>query len=320
MKRHTRRHSFSLTRWLSLIVALSGVALTLTQIILQYLDQEGICFNDSCQVVEEHTKIDPLYFNLAGLGFFLLLTLVARSTPKTGRLATNLRQYLLLAGIAAEGVLFNFQQVVIGTYCSYCLLILALVVVLNLLAGSARHILRATTVFAAVLAAFAVLNFASSGPMQSLSAGTMAIKGQDDGSCTSYLIFSSTCTHCEATLEAIRTTDRTIHFNPIDQIDVLAMEDLTYLDHYQPQVNLQLLRALGIEEVPVLVTRSGDSMVITSGESAIIRLLTGPTAEQANGIEVQSTMSAPILEGQSSTDSCTVSEDCSDAPLVPGLP
>ena len=128
------------------------------QIVLLVLGRDGICLSQGCQVVDELTRVPPLVFNLAGLFFFQAVAWGVFRTDTEKAIRWRIVQWLLLAGLAAEGVLVGFQLFVVGVFCTYCLIILGCIVLLNLLAGK-KQLLAGTFVFASVFLAFSSLQF-----------------------------------------------------------------------------------------------------------------------------------------------------------------
>ena len=94
------------------------------QIVLLVLGRDGICLSQGCQVVDELTRVPPLVFNLAGLFFFQAVAWGVFRTDTEKAIRWRIVQWLLLAGLAAEGVLVGFQLFVVGVFCTYCLIIL----------------------------------------------------------------------------------------------------------------------------------------------------------------------------------------------------
>ncbi len=57
------------------IVAFLASVLTGVQAFLIVTGREGICLNDGCEVVDSFPHLPPLYFNIAGFVFFMILPL-----------------------------------------------------------------------------------------------------------------------------------------------------------------------------------------------------------------------------------------------------
>ena len=151
---------------LATCIALLAGILTAAQSGFILLRGDSFCLNDGCRVVEELTRVPPLVVNLAGLLFFLTVLAGLRAARRLPRRLPRFVAPLLLAGLAVEGVLFAFQLFVAGAFCSYCLAILAAVVLLNLLLGL-RQTAHGLVIFLAALLAFASLELQRPGQSDS---------------------------------------------------------------------------------------------------------------------------------------------------------
>jgi hypothetical protein len=256
---------------LSLLIAIAGVIVTAIQVALLHLQGSGICLDEGCHIVDSMTTVEPLYFNLAGLAFFLVVSFglfLARRGSDNWRGFVSL---LLLAALAGEAVLLSFQMEIAQVYCSYCLVILSLVALCNLFLGL-KQLAKGLIVFSAVMLAFASLDFgAAQNGSISLNSGTMA-RFEPGGETEHHytLFFSSTCNHCETIIEELETRSRcTVAFNPVDTITTFTFPGVIFTQEYRPQINRDFLKKLDISEVPVLLSREADSISIIRGESAI---------------------------------------------------
>jgi uncharacterized membrane protein len=297
--------------------ALVASLLIAAQIGFIFYKGTSICLNEGCKVVEELTRVSPLVFNLVGLCFFQVIfwgLRVARNEPR--RLPQWVKT-LLLAGLAAEGVLISFQYLVAQTFCAYCLGILAFIVILNLLLGF-RQIVPGLLLFIVVSLAFASLKISPpQSSQQAFTAGIFASRTGAEKQPENFLFFSSTCAHCEKVIAALQTNNRaTVHFNPIDQVKDLDLAGISRNGTYSPTVNKALLSALGIEEIPVLMTKTPEGLSIRRGETAILAYLgktTLPDTARQSG-----TSPAPVpqssIPGLDTRDSCSVATDCADDP------
>ncbi len=256
---------------MSRFVALLGSAITLVQVVLLASERQAICLNDGCRVVDSLTTIPPIFFNIGGFVFFQTVFWgywIAGRDPGRRRLVN----VVLLAALAAEGVLVAFQHYVAQTFCSYCLIILAFVLLLNILAGL-RHLVAAGLVFAAVLAAFASLQFSGGGldPLADLDSGSYGVLdgGGDEGG-KKYLFFSSNCKYCEEIIEDLDAEGPcAIRFNPIDEIDAFGLAEAERRQSYSPRINRAALDHFGIEQIPVLLVRSPQSLELYTGAGSI---------------------------------------------------
>lgn len=274
-----------------------------------------LCLNGGCQVVEKLTRVSPLVFNVVGFFFFLVVYWGLYWARGEMRRLPHFIKSLLLAALAVEAVLIGFQYLVAQTFCAYCLGILTFIILLNLLLGW-RQIVPGFLVFAAATLAFASLDLNQNAPgEQAFTAGVFAsrpglLKDPDN-----YLFYSSTCAHCEKVIAALKNNARaTIHFNPIDKVTTIDLAKTTLNASYSPALNKALLASLGIDEIPVLMTRTADGWAIRRGETAILAHLSLPARTTG-----QSGYSAPPatqagIPGLDGSEGCQVSTDCaSDA-------
>jgi uncharacterized membrane protein len=242
-------------QWTSLCAG----AIIALQIGIILFQGEPFCLNDGCRIVEKLTVIPPLYINISGLSFFLVLFVVSRWFSKMDSLL-DLPRVLLLLGLMVEGVLVSYQLFVIQTFCSYCLIIFSIIVALNILYGW-RQVIIALPLFSAVVVAFTVLNFSPAALLalrgETLASGTYAVKKCDTPAKQLYFFFSSDCPHCKNVLSVLENCNNCeFHFNPIDKNQVLAMPDLEYSPYYSHSLNRLVLSMLNITTIPVLLLQN----------------------------------------------------------------
>jgi hypothetical protein len=254
----------------AIISFLAGL-LTAIQAVLLYTGAKGLCFNDACAIVDSMTNIPPIFFNIGGFLFFLTLFWLFLLGRKGSEYWHKFARLLLLSGLTAEAVLVFFQHSIARVFCSYCLVIFAIIVLLNLCCGL-RQLVRGVALFTAVLAACFSLQFvpSSSGRGASLDLGSMAtINGKKDG-VRLYLFFSASCRHCEKVIEALSTNNSCgVRFNPIEKIEKFTIPTAVMVADYDPQINRSLLQSLSINEVPVLLAKDLDEVLVIKGEKHI---------------------------------------------------
>ncbi len=258
-----------------LFVAGIGSIIALIQIILLLLQQDTICFNDGCAIVESFTKVSPVFFNLAGLVFFQVIFWTLYRTDFKSSFWSLFVKLLLLGGIAAEGVLVGYQNFVAHAFCSYCLIILSLIVVLNLLQGF-KHILTAIAVFLAVQIGFASLQFTTPAGEQEfiLNKGIMTTIDGENKDKKFYLFFSSTCPHCEEVIQSLKESPvHPVSFNPVDQVEKLNIPFGYQSTPYDYNINISFLANFGITEIPVLLVEDGDDFLLIRGKNQIINTI-----------------------------------------------
>jgi len=301
---------------LSFIAALVGIGLTAAQIVLLTLQGKGICFNEGCEIVDSLTLVPPLYINIAGLLFFLLAGFGLSRAKSGSDLWRGFVSLLLIAGMAAEAVLVFFQHKVVEAYCSYCLIILGLVIVANLFMGL-KQMFKGVVVFSAVFIALLSVNLSVDvGRKDNLAEGTLARLERTGASTDLYLFFSSTCPHCEVVIEALKQSEIcTLNFNPVDSINEFTFPGSTVSALYQPEINKAFLKEINISEVPTLLSRQPGLISIIQGEGPILRFLekncAAPKApSESVSITGQSDQSGFLPPEKE--ESCSIDADCED--------
>ncbi len=256
---------------MSLLLALAGCLLTGFQAALILYRGNGICFNEGCAIVDSLTLVSPLYFNLAGFLFFLLVAASIHQARKDSPIWQRFVSVLLISGFAAEAVLFSFQLFVTKVFCSYCLIIFGLVVFANIFIGL-KQIFRGCCIFTAIVMAFASLDFGvDAGPTEkSLEYGSIARITISDSTHELYFFFSPTCPHCEAVIEKLKNgVACTVNFNPIAVLDTFSFPGADRASEYTPQINIDFLQSLGISNIPTLVDKYEGGITIWTGSDLI---------------------------------------------------
>ncbi|MDD2467484.1 MAG: hypothetical protein PHI97_26170 [Desulfobulbus sp.] len=232
---------------------------------------------------------------------------------------------LLLAGLAAEGVLVGFQQIIAGAFCTYCLIVLGFIILLNLLAGF-KQLLAGAFVFGVVLLAFSSLEFQNN-PKKSktLHEGVFASRTGPSSATTVYLFYSSTCAHCQRVLEVMaKKSAISMHFNPIDTITSINVPGVTLNGQYDPKINKTLLESLDIEEIPVLLERKANGYAIIKGETAIMAYFDGLDAQNQQStistggrLQASPEIDSLLPRANNEVDGCSVNTDCDAIPSLP---
>ena len=306
------------------IISFLASVLTVVQVVLLRTGAKGLCFNDGCAIVDTMTNISPLFFNIAGFLYFQTLFWLLLGGRNGSEYWHKLARLLLLAGLAAEAVLLFFQHSIATVFCSYCLVIFAIIALLNLCCGL-RQLVRGVVIFVAVLGACLSLQFGPSakGGGASLDSGSMAMvtgKG-DDGRL--YLFFSASCSHCEKVIEAIGSDNIcTVRFNPVEKIEKFSVRGATLSPDYEPKVNRTVLQSLSINEVPVLIAKTEEEILVLKGEKRIGEYLQ-KTCRQSSNVDFSGTSQVlppgynifPEVQ-KSKEDACSLDTDC-DTSVAP---
>jgi hypothetical protein len=260
----------TIIQWFSLLAC----AIIITQVVFILTSGEAFCLNDGCRVVEKLTIVPPLFINLTGLVYFIVLFSVSRWSTTRKRMRPDRPHLLLLLGLATEGVLLGYQLFVLRTFCSYCLVIFTIIVLLNILYGW-QQMRYGLPLFAAVLAAFAVLNFSPASLLalqnKNLDGGTYGVRKCANPVKKLYFFFSADCPHCKNVLTVLDNCNSCdFHFNPIDKNQGLTISDIDRNQSYNPSLNRVILSMLNIKTIPVLLVQDPEGFTFIKGEKQII--------------------------------------------------
>lgn len=299
------------------LIALCGSLLTAAQILLVLFRGEAVCIGDGCRIVENLTTVPPVVFNIAGLLFFQAVLWGGVLEMRNPGRPIRVVKLMLLAGMACEGVLVSFQYYVSEAFCLYCLVILALVLLLNLSLGG-RQTGKGVLIFVSVFLVFSGLQFKSATAGQpaddSLAGGTYGMRPAQDSGPQLSLFFSASCRYCEEVIASLHErTTCSVRFQPVEEISSLDVPGLQRAPGYSPDINRNFLRALGIDQIPVLMAKDSEGIRILKGEGPISSYLDRycPVDAAAAG----SSGSSPSQAGGAvppDDGACSVSEDCAE--------
>ena len=129
-----------------------------------------------------------------------------------------------------------------------------------------------------------------------------------------YLVFSSTCPHCAEVIRTLESCNScNLHFNPIDQVDSLALPGVERSSSCDPAVNRGLLALLGIEEVPVLLVPSPEGFSVIRGGERILAFVRAECFQAAPLLNVDPSRSlddGSLSIFRDEDDSCDVTVEC----------
>lgn len=302
---------------MTVLISLCGSLLTAAQILLVLFRGEAACIGDGCRIVESLTTVPPILFNCAGLVFFQAIFWGAMAEWKKPGRTIKAVKVMLLAGMACEGVLVAFQYYISEAFCLYCLVILALVLLLNLSLGT-RQIGTGILIFISVFMVFSGLQFKSAAAGQAedapLTGGTYGLRPAPGNGPQLYLFFSSSCRYCEEVIGALKERPGcTVRFQPVEEIGDFTFPGMKQAPGYSPAINRNFLQTLGIDQIPVLMARDAEGIRILKGEGPISRYLDRYCPAEPPAGETGSSPPAPSSIVPTQDDgSCTVLEDCAD--------
>ena len=140
------------------MVALGASIIIALQILIRLITGSSFCLNAGCQVVESLTTISPLYLDLAGLIFFLVVFWLLFNQKPKSIYNIDLIGMTLVSGLVFDATLIAYQVFVAHIFCSYCLIIFALVILLTVLYGL-RQVTIGIAILSAVGLSFSILTF-----------------------------------------------------------------------------------------------------------------------------------------------------------------
>lgn len=261
------------TERLKQIIAFGASVIVAIQIGVILINGSAVCPNAACELVEEQTTITPLGLNILGFLYFQSVFWAMRWQARNEMGVTNWISLLLVAGLAAESVLFSFQLFVIQAFCAYCLLVLALILLLNILNGK-NQIWYGAALLVAIVIGFSVLRFnpvSASSKELSLEKGIYGTRTCVNPSKQIYLIFSEHCSHCIKVINALEGCNSCeLHLNPIDRIDAFQFDGFKTNATFSAKVNRSILAMFGIDTIPVLLVENTDGFQFIRGTDRII--------------------------------------------------
>lgn len=268
----TQKTKFKIMRW----AALGAATMIALQIAIQLITGSSLCLNAGCEIVEHLTTISPLYLNILGLiYFFLLFWLLFNLKPKFW-FDIDLIGLMLVSGLVFDAALMAYQIFVARTFCGYCLIIFALMIILTLLYGL-RQMAVGVAILAAVGLSFSILTFFPMGAKSktySLKTAAYGVKSCSSPTKEIYLIFSSDCPHCQKVIETLNNCNSCdLYLNPIDTVKSLHLSGLELNHQFSPEINRLILKVLAIDSVPVLVVKDAESYRFIRGEETIINFI-----------------------------------------------
>jgi len=299
------------------ITALIASLITALQAAMGLIYGSTFCPNEGCKVVENLTTISPLYFNLMGLIFFQCVFWGLRFQKNKSKQPVDLLAIILITGLVFDSVLLGYQLFVVHTFCAYCVLIFAIVLILNLSYGK-RQTAAGIAVAAVTIFSFSVLTFIPTGGLshtEPLKNAAFGVK-----SCTAptkeiYLIFSSNCPYCENVLQTLSNCNSCdLYLNPIDDIKSISNIELEPNPEFAPEINRLVLSVMGIDTVPVLVVKSDGGYRFIKGESKIVNYVQHACFTEADVLYLKDGISTDDQQGLTViTDQegeCSVAIDC----------
>jgi len=300
------------------IIALIASLVVGVQIIVAIIVGSSICPTQGCKIVEGLMIISPLLLNFLGLLFFQMVFWIRGLKKKTFCGIAPLG-VLLLCGLVFDSILLGYQVYVAQTFCLYCLVVFGFVLLLNLLNGR-KQVILGLAVMGVTLFSFSIMSFV---PGTRVSK-TFSLKNTAYGmkSCSSatkeiYLLFSSKCSHCQSIIKSMNQCNSCdLYLNPIDDIETLDIDGIELNEGFSPRINGHILTVLGIDTVPVLVSKGPDTYSIIKGEKNILNYIrhTCFTSDDVLYLDKSiSTDDEEISVFSEESGECSVTVDCPES-------
>jgi uncharacterized membrane protein len=297
-------------------VAIGATAMIAFEIAIQLITGSSLCLNAGCKVVEQLTTISPLYLNILGLIYFVVLFWLLFNLKPTYWFDIDLIGLMLVSGLVFDAALMAYQIFVARTFCGYCLIIFALMMILTLLYGL-RQMATGIAILTAVGLSFSILTFFPMGAKSkaySLKAASYGVKSCSSPTKEIYLIFSSDCPHCQKVIETLNNCNSCdLYLNPIDTVTSLHLSGLERNQQFSPEINRLILEVMAIDSVPVLVVKDAESYRFIRGEETIINFIRRAcfTHEEVlyfDGAPVSSDNAITVFTDQN--EECSLAIDC----------
>lgn len=185
----------------------------------------------------------------------------------------DLSRLVLLTGLAVEGVLVAYQLYVARAVCSYCLLLFAVIVVLNVLGGR-KQFIAGLSILSGIIIISSLLSYSPTALLskqQTINSGTYGFRTCLNPQKELYLFFSANCPHCKHVIQALDgCSSCNFHFNPVAKLDDFDLNGMQRIASYDPELNKLLLELLGIDSIPVLLEKNQFGFSIIKGEKQIV--------------------------------------------------
>ena len=258
------------------IIALIASLVVAAQMVVTMIVGSSICPTQGCKIVEGLTIIPPLFLNILGLLFFQVVFWTRGLLEEKAFWGIDPLGAMLLCGLTFDSALLAYQIFVAQTFCGYCLVVFGFVIVLNLLKGR-KQVPLSFAIVGVILFSFSILSFVPGGSVSKTFSLKRAAYGHKSCSAPTkeiYLFFSSKCSHCQSILQSLNQCNSCdLYFNPITEIEKLDVAGIELNEGFSARINRHILTVLGIDTIPVLVSKGPDSYSIIKDYKNILNYI-----------------------------------------------
>lgn len=301
------------------IIAFIASLVVAAQIIVTIIVGSSICPTKGCKIVEGLTIISPLLLNFLGLLFFQAVFWARRLLKGKEFWGFNPLGVILLCGLAFDSTLIAYQIYVAQTFCGYCLFVFGFVLLLNLLNGR-KQVILGLAIIGVILFSFSILSFVPGGSVSkrfSLKQAAYGLKSCSAPTKEIYLLFSSNCPHCQSVIKSLNQCNSCdLYLNPIDDIKKLDIDGIKLNEGFSPRINRHILTVLGIDTIPVLVSKGPDTYSIIKGEKNILNYIRHTCFTSDDVIFLDRSISTDdeeISVFSEESGECSVTVDCAES-------
>ncbi len=311
------------------ISTIACIVISIQVLIISIRGHEA-CLNTGCKVISSLTNIPSLLFNIFALAYFLVITGLGILDLKGKKTAGSILEGMLICSAAAEGILLGFQIFVAKHYCSYCLLIFCIVIILIAI-RSRKLLLESISIILAELLVISVLNFSAAFTKQiklGLSQGSYGklIVKKHYKQPKMFLIFSLKCPHCIKIIKELHHNQKfSIYLNPVEIISnkphrFLSSLHIKRFARYNPSVNIAFLKLTGTKIIPLLIVKKQNTFILLRGDSQISSYLHGHSSINTKSVKpIQTSPSASYERDQGCLFGKSCSENSQGHQIIPGV-
>ena len=303
------------------VIALIASLVVAAQMIVTFIVGSSVCPTQGCKIVEGLTVIPPLFLNILGLFFFQAVFWTHRLSEGKVFWGIDPLGIMLLCGLTFDSTLLAYQIFVAQTFCGYCLVVFGFVLLLNLLKGRMQFPFS-FAILGMILFSFSILSFVPGGSVSKTFSLKQAAYGHKSCSAPTkeiYLFFSSECSHCQSIIESLNQCNSCdLYFNPIADIEKLDVAGIELNQGFSARINRHILTVLGIDTIPVLVSKGPDSYSIIKDFKNILNYIRHAcfTSNDVLYLDRSISMGDEEISLYSEEDgNCSVTLDCAESEI-----
>jgi len=267
----------SVSRKLFPLVSFAGLIFVSAELAMQLLSS-SLCGTEGCRIVASHARYGDITMLLPGIAVFsILASLSGINLFLHEKRLDLLINVTLITALPAEGFLVGYQAFRVHTPCVFCLLVFTVFVILGVMRIVAGH--------KEVISGFA-------GFIITFSLFYLVLPAANNCDCIRndrlILFYSEDCEHCEAVKKLCRDCD-------------LQVNEVPAKEHGE------FLKAMNINEAPVLFVNDGTEKRILIGEARIKKYLLDIDSNKK-----MSEWMSEVFSSSAHASTCKIGKPCED--------